>query len=103
MWEDAAIDKVAKKVLKVKDNGRHLPLDIVAHLEFFYNTLLMSHETSNPFKKARTYQALLFPLHNRVTGEQTILEAHLKLTYPAEDGRDQLFDSPEDSALSAVD
>jgi hypothetical protein len=65
MWEDAALDKVAKRTLRVADNGRFLPLDMVAHLEFFYNTLLMSHETSNPFKRPRSYQALLFPYKTR--------------------------------------
>jgi hypothetical protein len=42
MWEDSLIDKEAKKFLKKKQNGRNLSLDIVAHLEFFYNTLLLS-------------------------------------------------------------
>ncbi len=51
MWEDSLIDKEAKRFLKKKENGRQLPLDVVAHLEFFYNTLLMSHESINPFKR----------------------------------------------------
>ena len=61
MWEDSAIDNKAKRFLKVKENGRNLPLDIVAHLEFFYNTLLLTHDNVNPFKRPKVYEALLFP------------------------------------------
>jgi len=100
MWEDAALDKVAKQTLRVADYGRYIPLDMVAHLEFFYNTLLMSHETSNPFKRPRSYQALLHPYKTRGGSEQTLLEAHLRLTYPPESQGDPLFDSPEEPVLS---
>ena len=62
MWEDSAIEKEAKRFLKHKENGRNLPLDILAHLEFFYNTLLLTHDSVNPFKKPQVYEALLFPL-----------------------------------------
>lgn len=58
MWEDAVIDKEAKRFLKLKENGRYLPLDMVSHLDFFYNTLLVSHETSNPFRRTRYFEAL---------------------------------------------
>lgn len=90
MWEDAAIDKEAKRFLKVKENGRNLPMDIVAHLDFFYNTLLLSHETTNPFKKSRTYQALTFPVFAKGSNggsptdprANTILDVHRRLIYP---------------------
>ncbi len=58
MWEDSIIDKEARRFLKKKENGKNLPLDMVGHLEFFYNTLLMSHESVNPFKKPLIYEAL---------------------------------------------
>lgn len=103
MWEDAALDKVAKRTLRVAENGRYLPLDMVAHLEFFYNTLLMSHETSNPFKRPRCFQALLHPYKTRGGREQTLLDAHLRLNYPPESSADPLFDSPEEPALSEAE
>jgi hypothetical protein len=83
MWEDSMLDKAAKAFLKVKDNGRYLPLDIVGHLDFFYNTLLLSHETSNPFNRPRVYQALMFPLlkGTKAKGE-TILDLHKRVTFP---------------------
>jgi hypothetical protein len=62
MWEDSLIDKEAKKFLKKGENGRKLALDIVAHLDFFYNTLLMSHESVNPFIKPKNFAALMFPV-----------------------------------------
>ena len=62
MWEDSLIDMESKKFLKKAENGRKLPLDIVAHLDFFYNTLLMSHESVNPFNRPKAFQALLFPI-----------------------------------------
>jgi hypothetical protein len=58
MWEDSTIDKASRRFLKYKENGRLLPLDIVGHLEFFYNTLLLSHESINPFRLPEYFQAL---------------------------------------------
>lgn len=66
MWEDAVIDKEAKRFLKPMENGRYLSLDVVAHLEFFYNTLLMSHEASNPFRMSYKFQALNYPHFQRM-------------------------------------
>jgi hypothetical protein len=68
MWEDSILDKEAKKFLKIPANGRKLPLDIVAHLDFFYNTLLLSHESVNPFNRPKTFQALLFPVFQPTLG-----------------------------------
>jgi hypothetical protein len=82
MWEDSLIDKEARRILKKKDNGKHLPLDIVGHLEFFYNTLLMSHESVNPFKRPNIFEALQYQLFNPKIGgpPRTLLEVHRQLT-----------------------
>ena len=101
MWEDASIDRAAKRFLKKMQNGKYLPLDIVAHLEFFYNTLLLSDESVNPFRIPSVYQALNFPHFTRMMfpGQDrpfTVLEAHRLLIHPLElssQGED-LFDSP---------
>jgi hypothetical protein len=66
MWEDATINKAAKRFLKKMQNGKLLPLDIVGHLEFFYNTLLLSDESVNPFKIPSYYQALNIPHFTRM-------------------------------------
>jgi len=84
MWEDSLIDKEARRLLKKKENGKLIPIDIVGHMEFFYNTLLMSHESVNPFKRPNIYEALLFPLFNGKIGgpPRTILEVHRQLIFP---------------------
>ena len=110
MWEDSTIDREAKKFLKPKENGRFLPIDIVAHLDFFYNTLLMSHETKNPFKRLHVYKALSYPFslnhENDSTEVRTLLEVHQRLICPmiykegsgeddsTEKRKDRFFDSP---------
>lgn len=50
-WEDKKIDSEAKNLLRQRRLGQILANDTVAHLEFFYNTLLMDHNTDNPFEK----------------------------------------------------
>ena len=84
MWEDSLIDKEARRFLKKKENGKQLPIDIVGHMEFFYNTLLMSHESVNPFKRPALYEALLYPLFNaKLAGPpRTILDVHRELIFP---------------------
>ncbi len=99
MWEDSLIDKEARRILKKKDNGKHLPLDIVGHLEFFYNTLLMSHESVNPFKRPNIFEALQYQLFNPKIGgpPRTLLEVHRQLIFPnlaSQVPEDPLFDSP---------
>lgn len=108
MWEDSTIDREAKKFLKPKENGRFLPIDIVAHLDFFYNTLLMSHETKNPYKRLHVYKALSYPFplnHDKDSTEvRTLLEVHQRLICPiiykegeedsTEKRKDKFFDSP---------
>ena len=84
MWEDSLLDKETRRFLKKKENGKNLPLDIVGHMEFFYNTLLMSHESVNPFKKSMIYEALQYPVYNSKIGGQprTLLDIHRQLIFP---------------------
>jgi len=91
MWEDSLIDREAKKFLKKAENGRKLALDTVAHLDFFYNTLLLSHESLNPFKKPKAFSALQFPVFQPKLGQDceqlqlvplTIMDLHRQLIYP---------------------
>jgi hypothetical protein len=41
MWTDDKIDAESKNLLKERRNGHHVPLDMVAHLEYFYNTFTL--------------------------------------------------------------
>jgi hypothetical protein len=63
IWDDQKIDEVAKEILKDRRLGQIIYSDDVAHLEFFYNTLVMNHQTENPFQNPAAYPALLFESH----------------------------------------
>jgi hypothetical protein len=76
---DKDIDKHYKEILKDKANGFHLPMDIISHLEYFYNTLLMSNKIENPFLNSQEYPALLFEEN---TSPGTLLEKHRKVIFP---------------------
>lgn len=77
---DDQLDQEYKLILKDRRNGQYLPLDIVAHLEYFYNTLRMGHNLENPFVNPNQYPALLFE-ENISPG--TLLERHRKIIFPA--------------------
>jgi hypothetical protein len=79
MWTDDKIDAESKNLLKERRNGHHVPLDMVAHLEYFYNTLIYSNKTDNPFANPNQYPALLFE-ENVSPG--TLLERHRRVIFP---------------------
>ena len=60
--DDREIDENFKIILRNRRLGTYLSPEIVAHLEYFMNTLNMGHkaETENPFLNPEMYQALLF-------------------------------------------
>lgn len=58
IYEDTKIDYEIKDLLKNRRYGQIIPSDTLAHLEFFYNTLILGHETENPFKNPKEYPAL---------------------------------------------
>ena len=55
-------------------------MDVVAHLEYFYNTLFMNHNTQNPFANPNLYPALLYEDN---TSPGTLLEKHRQIIFPA--------------------
>ena len=59
---DEEIDQNYKIILRSQRNGAYLSPEIVAHLEYFVNTLSMKHRRTivNPFEKVAKYPALLF-------------------------------------------
>lgn len=77
---DEEIDFIAKNLLKTRRNGQFLPLEIIGHLEFFYNTLVASHNTENPFSNPSSYPALLF----QDQGPTTLLENLRRINFPSD-------------------
>ena len=59
-WADENLDEELKVILSTYENGAEVPVDIVAHLEYFYNTLDCSFATTNPFDCPQNFPALLF-------------------------------------------
>ena len=60
VWADENLDEEIKSLIIVYDNGREMPVDIVSHLEYFYNTLDCSFQTKNPFDFPLNFPALLY-------------------------------------------
>ena len=61
-WADEFLDEELKTLLKTRNNGAYLSVDITAHMEYLYNTLECSNKTDNPFKNSSKYPALLYPV-----------------------------------------
>ena len=53
------MDEEIKAVLTNKANGPYLEVDLIAHAEYFYNTLDCDLKTLNPFTVPEKYQALM--------------------------------------------
>lgn len=53
---------------------------MVAHMEFFYNTRAMSHNTPNPFTNISAFPALLYKPEEHP--EETIYQVHKRITFP---------------------
>jgi len=60
MWIDENIDEEIKQLLSMKENGQLISVDMVAHMEYFYNTLVCSNQTVNPFNCGKMFPALLY-------------------------------------------
>ena len=77
-WADECIDEEIKTLLAKYENGKQLPLDMVAHFEYFYNTLDCSYKVVNPFTLPNEYPALLFrdQSSNLSLGHMTVFEKH---------------------------
>lgn len=73
-WEsvpDEEIDANFKVLLERRQNGQYLTPEVVAHFEYFMNTLNMSHknQTENPFDAPLKYPALQYR-------GMTVLQSH---------------------------
>lgn len=93
IFSDRVIDEEFKVMLKDRRYGQILPLDIVAHLQYFYNTLNFAHavNTDNPFKNPKEYPALLY---EDGLSPGTLLDKNMKLIFPSSEqseGKDSLL------------
>lgn len=98
---DEQIDSQYKEYLKVRRNGKFFSLDIVAHLEYFYNTLNMASHLENPFTEPKRYPALLYKDENN--SPDTLLEMHRKIIFPGSEkssGKDSLLSGPSPAKYS---
>ena len=61
-WADEFLDEELKGVLKNRSYGSRISVDLVAHMEYFYNTLECDNRTENPFVCSAQYPALTCPV-----------------------------------------
>ena len=81
------MDEEIKELLSNYDKGSEIPLDIVAHMEYFYNTLDCHFKVEDPFKFPVKYPALQHRHHIEVSSgsssnEKTLYERHKEVIFP---------------------
>ena len=86
MWADENLDEAIRELLSIKENGGEVPLDMVAHMEYFYNTLECHFKFEDPFRFPERYPALQFS-HKEVgsgllSEEKTLYERHKEVIFP---------------------
>ena len=86
VWADANLDEEIKELLAHYDKGSEIPLDIVAHMEYFYNTLECHFKVEDPFKFPMKYPALSYCRMEHTSGpssnEKTLYERHKEVIFP---------------------
>ena len=117
-WADECLDEELKAILFVQANGKSIEVDIVSHLEYFYNTLDCSFTTKNPFDTPQAFPALLFrkpilsdsssgggggvsPSALPLTQTRTLLEMHRLIIFPNSQASKNLSKSLSKSKSSA--
>lgn len=88
-WADEILDEEIKALLMVNENGKNIPLDTVAHFEYFYNTLDCTYKTVNPFSMPFGFPALTYreETSNQSTSKLTVFEKHRQIIYPKSETR----------------
>ena len=88
-----------------------MPIDLVSHLEYFYNTLDCSFTTKNPFDHPQNYPALLFrePFQSTESSnshethqEKNLFEKHRTLIFPNSNKKKSTSKSGSRSATKSV-
>ena len=90
-WADENLDEEIKALLTVYEKGQITPVDIVSHLEYFYNTLDCNFITKNPFDFPQNFPCLLYrepassaesSKSNSTMHDKTLFEKHRALIFP---------------------
>ena len=92
-WADENLDEEIKAFLSIYEKGRETPVDIVSHLEYFYNTLDCSFMTKNPCDFPQNFPCLLYrePASSAESSnnnnsatmqDNTLFEKHRALIFP---------------------
>lgn len=88
-WDDDVLDEELKSlILQSAKAGEYLTLDVVAHLEYFYNTLACDVKTNNPFASPAAYPALMV-----VRNGKTLFQRHREIIFPQLPGSSQNMSS----------
>lgn len=106
-FDDVLLDIELKTLLQNYENGEMIPQDIIAHIEFFYNTRSMRHDSENPFDCVSQFPALLYKTYN---SNETLYEIHKRITFPRQKilrielpGDDVSMTSSQVSLVSPID
>ena len=75
VWADERLDEEIKKMLSHYERGADIPLDMVCHMEYFYNTLDCHFKAEDPFKSHEDYPALQFREEDE-SAEKTLYAKH---------------------------
>ena len=81
-WADEVIDEELKPVLRKKEFGAYLEVDLVAQMAYFYNTLDCHFVTDNPFTDTNKFPALTF---EPPSGEKSLplLQKYKQVIFPS--------------------
>ena len=90
VWADECLDEEVKELLGHYQNGSSIPLDIVSHMEYFYNTLECDFKVEDPFKNLLRYPALTYKDKGLISDsisspektELTLYEKHKQIIFP---------------------
>ena len=94
VWADENLDEEIKAFLSIYEKGRGTPVDIISHLEYFYNTLDCNYSTKNPFDFPHNHPCLQYREQVASSAEsssksgtttlqdKTLFEKHRALIFP---------------------
>lgn len=98
VWDDEKIDETCKEYLKERRMGKILQPDTLAHLEFFFNTRRLDHQTTNPFDAPELFPALLF---KEGENQETVLQVHRRIIIPQD--TESVNEQSDVQSVSSID
>ena len=58
IWVDEFLDEELKSMLKTRASGKFIQVDLLAHIDYFFNTMECHTKTEHPLSKPAEYKAL---------------------------------------------